>query len=114
MTRDELIAKVYELCGWIVGQGHGDHWIRRPDAMVMFSFRASEVGLDRFVSDIVPVLNKRGWAMGLPRQWYNVGDGKPADPAWYATAFSVRTTATRNSTDPIEAAFAVALEVLGD
>ena len=103
MTRDELIASVYELCGYTrdvaLGVRVNGTWLS-----------LGEAGLDEFVSDIVPVLNERGWEVALPDQFA----GK-----WRAVALKVPIEKPEDvhlvmHSDPVEAAFAVALEVLGD
>lgn len=110
MTRDELIAKVYELCG-LRAYAENDHWaVRHPDGG---GYWVEHIGLDEFVSDIVPVLNERGWRVRLPMQ---LDDGQWE--AWCQS--SVRYDDLRwpieyfVCSDPVEAAFTVALEVLGD
>lgn len=108
MTRDELIAKVYELCGW-KAYAEDDRWaVRHPDGG---GYWVAYIGLDEFVSDIVPVLNERGWSVSLPYQELETGMWKASvertsPGGHYECAFS--------DEDPVEAAFAVALEVLGD
>lgn len=109
MTRDELIAKVYEKCGW-KAYAEDDHWaVRHPDGG---GYWVAYVGLDEFVCDIVPVLNERGWFATLPLQQ---GYPKEWDGEWAASLIGPGWALRKvESTDPVEAAFAVALEVLGE
>ena len=108
MTRDELIAKVYEKCG-LRAYAENDQWaVRHPDGG---GYWVAYIGLDEFVSDIVPVLNERGWSVSLPWQFVATGE-------WFAKCSPIHAdqnwSKQSGGDDPIEAAFAVALEVLGE
>lgn len=111
MTRDELIAKVYELCGRkreVIGRRV--YW-RHPDYQHYIWPEA--VGLDDFVRDIVPVLNERGWGFTL-RLTFAHPDGRIRWVAVSNPRESDEWPYQHISPDPVEAAFAVALEVLGE
>ena len=110
MSREELIAKVYEKCGW-KAYAEDDQWaVRHPDGG---GYWVAYIGLDEFISDIVPVLNERGWGFTL-RLTFAHPDGRIRWVAVSNPRESDEWPYQHISPDPVEAAFAVALEVLGE
>lgn len=108
MNKDELRARVYELCG--KSERLAD--IRMECEECMEYFVGRHIGLDDFVRDIVPVLNERGWGFTL-RLTFAHPDGRIRWVAVSNPRESDEWPYQHISPDPVEAAFAVALEVLG-